>query len=110
MTTLQEFNRFGARLALAVALGVAVLTAGVQAHADDDHGKCQRRVERAEQRLDQAIRSHGEHSGQAESRRRALNAERERCWSSYHGWWNGSDHRWHTERDWDHDHDHDDHR
>lgn len=70
------------------------------ARADDDHAKCQHRIEKAEARLDQAIRSHGEHSSEAESRRRDLNAERERCWNSYHGWWSNADHTWHTERDW----------
>jgi hypothetical protein len=47
--------------------------------------------------------------------RYALNEEREHCWSAYHGWWNGVEHRWHNDRDWDrddrdHDHDRDDHR
>jgi len=38
------------------------------------------RFERAESKLDQAIRKHGERSHQAEQRRRDLNAERERRW------------------------------
>jgi hypothetical protein len=85
-----------------------------RAQADDDHAKCQRRIEKAESRLDEAVRHHGERSPEAESRRRDLNAEREHCWSTYRGYWSGSDHRWHTERDWDHDRDdrdrdHDDH-
>ena len=90
----------------AAVLGSALLFAGVpQVQADDDHAKCQHRVEKAEARLDDAIRHHGEHSAEAESRRRDLNAERERCWNAYHGYWSGADHRWHSERDWDHDHD-----
>ena len=72
-------------------------------HADDDHGKCQRRIEKAEMRLDDAVRHHGERSHEAEARRRDLNAERERCWNESHGYWSDADHRWHTERDWDHD-------
>jgi len=91
-------------------LGAALfLTAVPQVRADDDHSKCQHRIEKAEARLDDAVRHHGERSPEAESRRRDLNAERERCWNAYHGYWSGSDHRWHTERDWDHDRDHDDH-
>jgi hypothetical protein len=49
--------------------------------------QCQHKIEKAEAKLDDAIRKHGERSSQAESRRRDLNAERERCWNSYHGWW-----------------------
>jgi hypothetical protein len=87
-------------------LGSALLFTGVPpVQADDDHAKCQHRIEKAEARLDDAIRHHGERSPEAESRRRDLNAEREHCWSAYHGYWSGADHRWHTERDWDHDHD-----
>ena len=81
-----------------------MLGAAPQARAED-HRECQERVERAEGRLDQAVRKHGERSRQAEDRRRDLNAERERCWSRYHGWWDGRAHQWRTDRDWD-DHDH----
>ena len=55
-------------------------------------------------KLDQAVRKHGERSHQADQRRRDLNAERERCWNPYHGWWNGHDHQWHTDRDWEDHH------
>jgi hypothetical protein len=30
-----------------------------------------------------------------------LNAERERCWNANHQWWNGKDHRWETEHNWE---------
>ena len=94
-------------MSAAVLAGALFLSAVPQIHADDDHSKCQRRVEKAESRLDDAVRHHGERSPEAESRRRDLNAERERCWKEYHGYWSGSDHRWHTERDWnDEDHAH----
>ena len=66
----------------------------------DDHAKCQHKIEKAESKLDEAIRKHGERSSQAEGRRRDLNAERERCWNTYHGWWDGHEHRWHDARDW----------
>ena len=39
-----------------------------------------------------------------QSRRHDLNAERERCWNMYHGYWSGADHRWHDQRDWDDHH------
>jgi hypothetical protein len=90
-------------MSAAVLAGALFLSAVPQIHADDDHGKCQRRVEKAESRLDEAVRHHGERSPEAESRRRDLNVERERCWKEYHGYWSGADHRWHSERDWDHD-------
>jgi len=75
----------------------------------DDRDQCRRRIEKIEHKLDQEIAHHGEHSPQADSRRRQLNAERERCWGTYHSWWNGHDQQWHTDRDWDHDHDQDRH-
>ena len=101
------------RLAVAImvaALGTAMLVAIPRSYADDDHAKCQRQIEKAESRLDQAISKHGEGSNQARERRRDLNAERERCYNQYHGWWDGHEKRWHDSRDWDQDQDHhDDH-
>jgi hypothetical protein len=108
----EKFLRFATVCMMSAALSTALLFTVPRAQADDDHAKCQHRVEKAEARLDQAIRSHGERSAQAEARRRDLNTERERCWNSYKGWWSGTDKKWHTQRDWDHDdqgHDHDDH-
>jgi hypothetical protein len=72
------------------------------AHADD-RAKCQHAVEHAEARLDRAIHDHGEHSREADDRRRDLNAERQHCWDQYHQWWNGKEHRWETEHNWDQD-------
>ena len=86
---------------MTAALGTAMFVTVPQAYADD-HAKCQRQIEKSESKLDQAIRKHGEHSHQADQRRRDLNSERERCWSQYHGWWDGHEHRWHDDRDWDH--------
>jgi len=70
----------------------------------DDRAKCQHAVERAEARLDKAIHDHGEHSRAADERRRDLNAERERCWNEHHQWWNGREHRWETEHNWEDHH------
>ncbi len=95
----------------AAALVIAALSFFVyapQARADDrEH--CKHAVEKAESRLDHAIAQNGEHSREAEDRRRDLNAERERCWGQYHQWWNAKDQRWETEHNWDHDHDYDRH-
>ena len=68
----------------------------------DEHSKCQHAIEKAESNLDHAIHKHGEHSPEADSRRRELNDERQHCWDTYHGWWDGHAHVWHTDRDWDH--------
>jgi hypothetical protein len=76
-------------------------------HADE-RDKCRHAIEKAEAKLDKAIRNKGEHSREADDRRRDLNAERERCWGAYHAWWNGKDNRWETEHNWDNDH-HDNH-
>lgn len=96
--------------AVAAMSAVLMLGAAPLMHADDDHGKCQHRIEKAEARLDSAIRRHGERSGEAAERRRDLDAERDHCWNEYHRWWDGRAHQWHEQRDWDHDdHDRDDH-
>jgi hypothetical protein len=86
-------------MALAAAAALLLFVAAPPARADD-RGKCQHAVEKAEARLDKAIQKNGEHSRDADDRRRDLNAERERCWSQYHQWWNGKDHRWETEHNW----------
>lgn len=67
----------------------------------DDRSHCQHAVEKAESRLNQAVRRNGERSREAEDRRRDLNAERQRCWDAHHQWWNARDHRWETEQNWD---------
>jgi hypothetical protein len=104
-------RRFGKTAVAAIVTGALwFFAAAPRAHADDDRSRCQHAVEKAESRLDRTIEKHGEHSHEAEERRRDLNAERERCWNQYHQWWNARDHRWETEHNWDQDHhDHDDH-
>jgi hypothetical protein len=99
--------RFGRAAIAAALLSVLLLFTVVPRSHADDRGRCQERIERAEVRLNEAIRKHGEGSHQANDRRRDLNAERERCWREHHGWWNAQEHQWHSERDWDRDHDHD---
>jgi hypothetical protein len=99
---LQSIKRLATSAVLTTAFGVATLAAVPAAYAAPDHAQCQRAIERTEAKLDQAVRKHGERSPQAEARRRDLNAERERCFNKYHGWWDGHEHRWHEDRDWDH--------
>jgi hypothetical protein len=97
-------RRFGKTAVAAImACALWLFVAAPRVHADD-RGKCQHAIEKAEARLDRAIRDKGDHSREAEDRRRDLNAERERCWNSYHQWWNGKDHRWETEHNWDDHH------
>lgn len=57
--------------------------------AMDRDDKCERRIHQAEENLQKAVRRHGEHSRQAEQKRRQLEEARERC---------------HHDRDHDHDH------
>jgi hypothetical protein len=97
--TLIQKIRKAAIAAVAAGALCLVVAAAPQARADD-HSKCQHAIEKAEARLDKAIHDKGEHSRDADDRRRDLNAERQRCWDQYHGWWNGKDHRWETEHNW----------
>jgi hypothetical protein len=94
--------------AFAIVASLFFFAAVPQVHADD-RGHCQRAIEKAESRLDHAVQRNGPRSREADDRRRDLNAERDRCWSAYHQWWNGREHRWETERNWDRDHDDDRH-
>ena len=60
-----------------VLASTALFVAAVPRARADDHKKCEKRVEKAEARLDQAIRHHREQSSQAESRRHELNERRQ---------------------------------
>ena len=57
-------------------------TVPVRALVRDDDRKCEQRIHRAEDKLQNAMRKHGEHSRQAERRRHELEEARERC---HHG-------------------------
>lgn len=68
------------RVILATTLAVLLaLGAAVPVLALDDDEKCERRIHKAEQNLEKAVRKHGEYSKQAEQRRRELEEARERC-------------------------------
>jgi len=97
-------RRFGTTAIAAVVAGALFMFAAAPLVHADDKDKCRHAIEKAEARLDQAIRDKGEHSHEADQRRHDLNSERERCWTAYHGWWNGKENRWETEHNWDNDH------
>jgi hypothetical protein len=107
MNTRRDYAKFGRSIIAALTLGVVLMFVAVPRSHADDRANCQQRIENTEAKLQQEIREHGEHSPQADNRRRELNNERERCWNEQHGWWNGRDHQWHNERDWDRDYDKD---
>lgn len=93
------------KLVVAVMTLNAIMTFGFvsRVYADDDRAECQHRIERAEAKLDAAIRKHGEHSAQTDARRAELRAQRERCYNRVRSWWDGHEHKWHEDRDWDRD-------
>jgi pre-mRNA-processing factor 40 len=65
---------------LAAALGGILLLGGVATAQDRDRDdRCVAKVRKAEQRLDQAVNKYGEHSRQADKRRRELDQQRDRC-------------------------------
>ena len=75
-----------AAILAALLLGVGV----VPSQARDREDKCEQRVRKAETNLEKAVRRHGEHSRQAEQRRREVEQARAKCHGEHH----------------DHDHDH----
>lgn len=109
MRNLQNLLYRRAAFAAAVLAGWLMFLGAPRLRADDD---CQRRIAKADHKLDEAIEKHGARSEEAERRRKVLHEVREQCWKANHRWWDEHEHRWHTDRDWDdHDHDQDrDHR
>ena len=94
-------NRPIRTLLTAALMAVLVGSVAVQPVHAENRAKCQRNVEKAEANLDQAISRHGEHSKQAEQRRRDLAKAREKCWNENHAWYNAHERQWHNDRDWD---------
>ncbi len=103
-------------LTAAALTAFASLSAAPSLRADDSD--CQKRINRADHRLHEAIEHHGYRSPQADGARHNLAEAREHCWSSNHKWWDSDSQSWHTDRDWkdedhehygDHDRDHDNH-
>lgn len=85
-----------AKILTAAVLSVFFLTAGAAPmRAADRDDKCEQKVRGLEEQLHQAERKHGEHSKQADKKRRQLEEAREKCR--------------HSDHDRDHDRDHDKH-
>jgi len=65
---------------LTALLGACLLLSGaLPAQGRDRDDQCERKIHQAEERLNQAIRRHGEHSRQARDRHHQLEEQRERC-------------------------------
>ena len=61
-------------------LGAWLLVGGVaRAHAGDQRSDCDRRIQRAEEKLKKEVDRHGEHSPQAEKKRHDLEEVRRSC-------------------------------
>jgi len=109
------------KTALLSAALAAFATLGAAPSLRADENDCQRRINRADHRLHEAIEHHGYRSPEADSARHNLAEAREHCWGNGHRWWDADSQTWHTERDWrdedhenyrrdrDRDHDRDDH-
>lgn len=100
-----QVTRVFGRLALATAaLSGFLLFAGAANAQPRDSSKCQRRIDRAEWKLEEAIQRHGFYSRQANHRRNDLRQERERCWRESERWRHNNQNR-HRDRngDWDRD-------
>jgi len=106
MNILRTYAKLVKTLLAAATLGVLLFVAAAPPAHADDRAQCQARIEKAEARLDEAIRKHGEHSDQANDRRRDLNNERERCWRESHAWYDAHAQQWHNDRDWEQNPDH----
>lgn len=78
---------------LCLAMMFLLLGSVLPASARDRDDKCEQRIRQAEQKLNEAVRRHGEGSKQAHKRREQLEDARRRC---------GDRH----DRDHDRDHDH----
>jgi hypothetical protein len=96
--------RCGKLMFVLLALNAIIMVGSVsRVYADDDRAECRHRIEKAEAKLDAAIRRHGERSAQADERRADLRAQRERCYNRVRAWWDGHERKWREDRDWDRD-------
>ena len=116
MNTDTTRNRTGARQSFVAAAMVALFLMFVALPAlhADDRTRCQKDTEKAEMKLDEAIRTHGGLSHEAAVKMEDLRKQREHCYDRFHEWWDGREQRWHDDNDFgqdlhnrDHDHDHD---
>ncbi len=110
-TSTNNYTRVGRSALATIMMALFLMFVGLPLRADDDRTKCQRDTEKAETKLDEAIRAHGSHSHEASEKMEDLRKQRERCYDRFHEWWDGRDQRWHDDRDFgrdlhDRDHDH----
>ncbi|HXN64328.1 MAG TPA: hypothetical protein VN862_03280 [Candidatus Acidoferrales bacterium] len=95
-------SKFVKSLLSGMLAGAFVLaSAGAPRVYADDRADCQRHVEQAQVRLDDAVHKYGEHSKEAQDRLNDLDKEHEKCWNKFHQWWDAKGHEWHNDRDWD---------
>jgi len=68
------------RKSMAVLIGAFLLVgSAAPMFARNHEGKCEKRIRKAELKLEKAIRKHGEHSRQAEARRHDVEEARAHC-------------------------------
>ena len=105
-----QIRRISPTLASISALFLFMGLAAPQAtHADDARTKCQHSVQHARDKLDKAVRDHGDHSPQADKAWMKLRTEREKCFTKFHEWWDAGNAKWRHDDDWTKDpRDHDD--
>jgi hypothetical protein len=77
------------------ALGGLLLFAGTPSVKANDGSDGDRRIDRAEWKLHEAIEHHGYYSCQADHWRHELREERERCWRERREWREHHDRNWH---------------
>ncbi len=95
------------KTALIAAALAAFAAFGAAPNLRADDNDCQKRINRADHRLHEAIERHGYRSPEADSARHNLAEAREYCWGHGHRWWDADSQTWHTDRDWrDEDHEH----
>jgi len=96
-------NSFAKTLLAGAALSGFMLFTAPNARADEH--ECQERIAKHDHKLHEAIERHGYRSRQAQHERAELREARQRCWTTYHRWWDEDERRWRSERDWrDEDH------
>jgi len=74
-----RFKTFCTKSIFAASLAVMFFAAGSTPARADREDRCHRDFRHAQENLDKAVRKHGEHSRQAEKRRRELEEVRDRC-------------------------------
>jgi len=85
------------RAALLGGVGLSAILLFTTAAVAEPWDDCRSRIVDAREHLDRAVARHGPDSEQAHKWRRALQDDREWCWTHHHGWWDADAHVWRTE-------------